>query len=370
MTPGQLDIEDLLADESFINYCKRTSQRDSTYWESYIQDHPYHAAVVEQARNRFIELFNVLCVADMEEQEALLKNRLAATVPAPVISIKKQESQRKTIFSPALQLTAAILVLALAVYYFYFIDSNRAARETVKLFATAYGERKNFQLPDGSFVVLNGGSKVKITDAYGQEARDIYLEGEAFFDVKHNKALPFIVHTSAMDVKALGTAFNVKAYPEEKTTEASLVRGLVEVTLKDKENHKVLLHPNQKVQWQLLQTTSGNKLNELADANKKAVSADNLVQGVTKTDGDEIKEIAWTENKLIFTNESFEDIAVLLERWYGVKIEFADDVIRDYRFTGIFEKEGIGAVLSFLKESRHFNYEFIPGDTLTVKLYQ
>lgn len=370
MTPGQLDIEDLLADESFINYCKRTSQRDIAYWESYTQDHPYHATILEQARNRFLELFNVLAVADMDEQEALLKNRLAATDPALVISIQKQEHRRKTIFSPAFQLTAAMVVLALAVYYFNFISNNHTAKESVKQFATAYGERKNFQLPDGSFVVLNGGSKIKITDAYGVHARDIYLEGEAFFDVKHNKDLPFIVHTSAMDVKALGTAFNVKAYPGEKMTEASLVRGLVEVTLKDKENRKVLLHPNQKVQWQLPGETSGNKANELATADKKAVLTDKLVQGLTKTDKDEIIEIAWTENKLIFTDETFADIAVLLERWYGVKIEFADVTIMNYRFTGIFEKEGLGAVLSFLKESRHFNYEFIPGDTLTVKLYQ
>ncbi|WP_026768497.1 FecR family protein [Asinibacterium sp. OR53] len=370
MTPGQLDIEDLLADESFINYCKRTSQRDVAHWESYIQDHPYYATIIEQARNRFLELFNAFAAADMDEQETLLKNRLAAADPAPVIHIQKQEHRRKTIFSPAFQLTAAVVILALAVYYFNFISNNHTPKESAKQFATAYGERKNFQLPDGSFVVLNGGSKIKITDAYGVKARDIYLEGEAFFDVKHNKELPFIVHTSAMDVKALGTAFNVKAYPGEKMTEASLVRGLVEVTLKDKENRKVLLHPNQKVQWQLPGATPGNKNNELATTDKKAVVTDKLVQGLTKTNRDEIIEIAWTENKLIFTDETFENIAVLLERWYGVKIEFADVTIMNYRFTGIFEKEGLRAVLSFLKESRHFNYEFIPGDTLTVKLYQ
>jgi ferric-dicitrate binding protein FerR (iron transport regulator) len=371
MTPGQLDIEDLLADESFINYCKRTSQRDVVYWQSYIQDHPYHTTIIEQARNRFLELFNALAAADIDEQEALLKSRLAATDPAPVIPLQQQEHRQKAIFSPVFQLTAAMILLALAVYYFNFITGEHTRKETVKQFATTYGERKHFQLPDGSVVVLNGGSKIKITDAYGVEARDIFLEGEAFFDVKHNKGLPFIVHTPAMDVKALGTAFNVKAYPEEKMTEASLVRGLVEVTLKYKENHKVVLHPNQKVQWQLPGITSGDKSHELAGTDKKfGQGGDNLVQGLTKTVKDEIKEIAWTENKLIFNDETFEDIAVLLERWYGVKIEFADVTIMNYRFTGIFDKEGLGAVLSFLKESRHFNYEFIPGDTLTVKLYQ
>ncbi len=369
MTPGQLDMEDLLANESFINYCKRNSPRDIAHWESYVLEHPHHADLVEQARCRFVGLFNAMAMADLEEQEALLKSRFSLADPAPVVPLQKQVRDSKKFFFPAIKIAVAAVLLVLAGYYF-FTNSNHTSKEAVKLFVSAYGERKNFQLPDGSVVILNGGSKMRITDSYGVASRDIYLEGEAFFDVKHNKEQPFIVHTPAMDVKALGTAFNVKAYPGEKMTETSLVRGLVEVTLKDEQNHKLLLHPNEKVQWLAPVAVSNEKGAEPGIADKKVVAFNNLVQVLTKTDNDGIKEIAWTENKLIFTDETFADIAVLLERWYGVKIEFEDEVIRHYRFTGIFEKEEIGSVLSFLKESRHFNYEFIPGDILTVKLYQ
>ena len=93
-------------------------------------------------------------------------------------------------------------------------------------------------------------------------------------------------------------------------------------------------------------------------------------QNITKTDEGDIKETAWKENKLVFTDETFTDIAVLLERWYGVKIVFADDAIRNYRFTGIFEKEELGSVLSILKESRNFKYVTIPGETIKVNLYK
>ena len=86
-------------------------------------------------------------------------------------------------------------------------------------------------------------------ESFGVFNRDVYLEGEAFFDVKHNAKLPFIVRTPAMDVKALGTAFDVKAYLNEKTTETSLIRGLLEVTLKEGSTRTMLLYPNQKIKY-------------------------------------------------------------------------------------------------------------------------
>jgi ferric-dicitrate binding protein FerR (iron transport regulator) len=360
---GKMDMEDLLADESFINYCKQTVPGDIARWEAYLREHPDDAICIGNAKTRFAAIFNAMAMADRDEQEALLKSRLTSVDPAPIVQMQGYEDKKnKHIFSMLLKLTAAVAVVIVA-GYFILKNNDHSGKEGLKIFAAAYGERKNFQLPDGSVVILNAGSKMHIDERYGISTRDIYLEGEAFFDVKHNKALPFIVHTPAMDVKALGTAFNVKAYPGEKMTETSLVRGIVEVTLKEEKNRKVLLYPNEKVQWK--QPSADEAAKE-----KKILLPQNLVQSLTKTDRNEIKEIAWTENKLVFADETFADIAILLERWYGVKIEFADEVTRNYRFTGIFEKEEIGAVLSFLKESRDFNYEIIQGNTLTVKIHQ
>lgn len=167
-----------------------------------------------------------------------------------------------------------------------------------------------------------------------------------------------------MDVKALGTAFNIKAYPSETATETSLIRGLVEVTLKENDNRKMLLRPNQKVKW----------LKPLGTDLDKKVSApieekeEPAVHSLTKTESGVVKEIAWIENKLVFSDETLENIAVLLERWYGVKVEFTDDEIRNYRFTGEFEKEELSILLGFLKESKDFNFEMITGPVLIVKL--
>jgi transmembrane sensor len=367
MEPGKMGIEDLLSDESFINYCKKASAADVARWESLKAQSADHKTLIESGRIAFIEMFNALATADLEEQERRLRNRLNIVEQAPVVQLPVYEEKKASkTRSFLLKLAAAAVLIIVAGYALISQFNKKPSKENLRAFVSAKGERKNFQLPDGSVVTLNAGSKIIIDESYGVYTRDIYLQGEAFFDVKHDKATPFIVHTPAMDIKALGTSFNVKAYPCEKSIEASLVKGLVEVTLKDEENRKVLLHPNQKIEWKY----AGNGKRVAAIMNKKTASPEDLIQSLTKTDGGDLKEIAWTENKLVFADDTLEDIAVLLGRWYGVNIEFADDAIRNYRFTGEFEKEELSTVLSFLKESKNFNYEIIPGDTVTYKLYE
>lgn len=289
--------------------------------------------------------------------------------PSVVEMIANRVKKKKNIVSIMLALTASVAAVVL-VFIFNDRGSSNEKKEVWKTFLSAYGERKIFQLPDGSVVTLNGGSKITIGEGYGILTRDIFLEGEAFFDVRHNKEVPFIVHTAAMDVKAVGTAFDVKAYPGEKITETSLINGMVEVTFKEEQNRKLLLQPNQKVQWTLPATGPDRAVDEKSKTDSNKWQAAGGIQNITKTDEGDIKETAWKENKLVFTDETFTDIAVLLERWYGVKIVFADDAIRNYRFTGIFEKEELGSVLSILKESRNFKYVTIPGETIKVNLYK
>lgn len=365
--PDKIDISDLLADESFINYCKKSSPGDVAFWENYILEHPDQNLLIEEAIEKFIQLFNVLAEADRDEQLTLLTNRLNLMEPAPVVEMARIEKKLSNIILTQVFKFSAAAVL-LATVLFTVINYNTGHRKSLKTFVAAYGERKNIQLPDGSVVTLNGGSKIEINESFGASIRDVYLEGEAFFDVKHNVALPFIVHTPAMDVKALGTAFNVKAYLNEKITETSLIKGLVEVTLKENNNRIMLLYPNQKIKWEHSFGKDAVNNSSKVKIGGTLNMADSLMKKLVVTDEGDIKEIAWKENKLIFEDELFGDIAILLERWYGVKIEFKDDAIRNYRFTGIFQKEDLITVLDFLKESRDFNYKTEPGEILKVNL--
>lgn len=365
MNADKMSIEDLLSDESFINYCKRSSPEDIIFWENYIKVNPKRGLLIEHAKEKYIQLFNALAQADLEEQATRLKNSLELGDAAPVIQMEQFEKQKRGKVLPWLLKITAAAMMAAGLFFAikYFVAGNDNG---IKTYIAAYGEKKNIQLPDGSIVTLNAGSNIKIDGKYGAATRDVYLEGEAFFEVNHDTSLPFIVHTTAMDVKALGTAFNVKAYLHEKITETSLIRGLVEVTLKEDNNLKMLLYPNQKIEWQHDNVNAANA-SEVKKAGALSIP-DSMKKKLVVTNTGDIKEIAWKENKLIFDDEDFNNIAVLLERWYGAQINFKDASLRNYRFTGIFEKEDLNTVLDFLKESRSFNYTIEHGETLIINL--
>lgn len=362
----KMDVADLLADESFVNYCKGTPA-DVTFWENFVKENPDRKHLVENARERFIELFHALSQADLDEQVARLQNRMNAlngVEQAPVVQMEVHKTIRpRKNLSWILKLSAAAVLFSAVFFTIRYFTNNRKAD---KIFLASFGERKNIQLPDGTDVTLNAGSKIEIKGNFGSATRDVYLQGEAFFDVKHNDKLPFIVHTPAMDVKALGTAFNVKAYQEETITETSLIRGLIEITLKENNNRTMLLYPNQKLQWDhtLSKTMTDNPYSK-----EKAVDTTaNLVKKLSITDDGNIREVAWKENKLMFEDELFADIAILLERWYGVHIQFKDNTIRNYRFTGIFEKEGIMTILDLMKESKPFTYKIESDEPMIISL--
>lgn len=371
MSADKMDIESLLLDESFVNYCNRSSLKDVAFWEDYLEKHPADTESVQHAKEVFFQIVDALAIADMEEQAARLNNKITASPAAIVIRMDKPAKGKWSRFLNLKTSIAAVVTIILCTGIALYQQHAKSEKSSFKFFEAAYGERKNVQLPDGSLVTLNSGSSVKINNDFGIASREVFLRGEAFFDVKHNLSLPFIVHTKAMDIKALGTAFNVKAYGNESITETSLIRGIVEVTLKEDSNVKMLLYPNEKIKWKSISrdSTGTGLKNELSKSeNRTAPVSNKIKEKIVTTDDGAIKEIAWKANRMVFENETFESIAVLLERWYAVKINFKDNDLRNYRFTGVFEKEELNTVLDFLKESRSFNYSFEKGENLIINL--
>ena len=150
----------------------------------------------------------------------------------------------------------ALLVCCIVVYRYRSSVSSRndklAAEKTIgsgdkSEISTRYGSRTKLLLPDSTQVWLNSGSKLSYNKTYGNGTREVTLSGEAYFDVVKNPAHPFIIHTVNIDIKVLGTAFNVKSFPGEKNTETSLIRGSIEVTFKNRPSEKIILKPNEKL---------------------------------------------------------------------------------------------------------------------------
>lgn len=258
--------------------------------------------------------------------------------------------------------TAAALVILSAGWYFFIKESLPSRSTTTPSLAlnsevsTKYGSKSNIMLPDGTQVWLNAGSKITYGKDFGGDIREVTLIGEAYFDVVKDSTRPFLIHARNIDIKVLGTAFNVKSYPGEKTTETSLIRGSVEISIHNRPQEKIILKPNEKLIVAAEQDTI-----ETTNTSKKLVPSTPpprvLLEEVHYDEKESvIVETSWMENKLIFQDESFADLASKLERWYGVRFIFKDPALEQLRFTGTFKGESLQLALKALKITANFDY--------------
>lgn len=227
--------------------------------------------------------------------------------------------------------------------------------------AVLNGSKTDFTLPDGSRVVLNGGSKLTYPKNYSAlKVREVFLSGEAYFKVVHDPRHPFIIHTNHFDIKDIGTTFNVKAYPGEKTTEASLIEGAIEIsfkadkTVKAMQSGSILLKPRQKIV--LINNVVPNN-STITQINNNLESYKVVTLDVNKESSNQFAETAWVNNELVFKNDTFEDLAKKMERKYNVAITFGDDKIKSFMLTGAFKNQTIDQALKTLQYFVPFKYQ-------------
>ncbi len=233
-------------------------------------------------------------------------------------------------------------------------DKNSIA-EIKNEISTKKGSRTKIQLPDGSTVWLNADSRLNYDKSFNINLREVQLTGEAFFDVVKNTQKPFIIHTQSAEIKVVGTQFNVKSYPGDRTTETSIVKGQVEITLTKHDNKKYFLKPNQK----MVVLNDENLLQENESINKKLeTNSIPLLQNLTYKPGDTVSvEAAWTVDKLSFVDESFDEVSKKMERWYNVEINFKTNNLADLRLTGSFKNENLQQALQALQYIEKFSFE-------------
>jgi len=226
---------------------------------------------------------------------------------------------------------------------------------------SAAGARTRLVLPDGTRVWLNSNSKLKYAHNFNQLSREVELEGEAYFDVIKDAQHPFIVHTSAIDVKVLGTVFTVKCYPQDETIETTLLKGSVEVSRQDKLNSpRVILKPDEKLVFNrhLAATPLAAGPAGPAKLPSASIPADISVNSIPKNipDSDKV-ETAWMYNRLVFNGDGFKEVAQKMERWYNVRIVFKDDHLYRCRIGGTFANESVEEALNALQLTTAFTYK-------------
>ncbi len=260
------------------------------------------------------------------------------------------------LFKPLL-VAASLIGVAIISYSLFFNDNNALNTANVPNEIVAKrGTKTKLILPDGTVVWLNSDSKLSYSEKFNEAIREVDLEGEAFFDVVKDKNRPFIVKTSALKIKVLGTAFNVKSYKQDATIEATLVRGLIEVEKTNEPNaSKIFLKPNEKLVY------NKTVVNELEKKNLPAATTIKpqliYISSLPTNISDSLRsETSWMYGRLVFEGDSFIELAQKMERWYNVKINIESSSLMNHRFRGAFEKENIEEALQALQLIINFNY--------------
>ncbi|MCG6190328.1 FecR family protein [Maribellus maritimus] len=253
--------------------------------------------------------------------------------------IKLQENKKTPVASAKMFRLAAVFILLLGIGGIagYLVSQKNFGYRGPGLqkYIATRGSVSILELSDGTKVWLNSESEITFYEDYKNNQRYAELAGEAYFEVTHREDCPLIVKVGNLLVRDLGTTFNIKAYPEDDYIETSLVEGKADI-LTTSGKKIIALNPGESAMYHI--TEKKMELRTIAD---------NVLS-------------AWREGKFVIRDQSLEDIFKELSRWYGIKFEFQNDDLRDYRFTGNIKKSTtVLHVLKVLKAATDFNYKII-----------
>ena len=259
-----------------------------------------------------------------------------------------------------LKIAAMFLVIIMASVTGIFFGMNFEQGQTAEVqpeiifqqSTLSYGQTASLRFGDGSIININGGSSLRYPETFAPDRREVWLEGEAFFSIAHDETRPFIVHAGKITTRVLGTSFNIKAYEGEGELQIAVADGRVEVSTTDADEFKnnsrevILLEKNQWITYRG-QSDSGDLV---------------LEKGV----GDIRDMIAWKDRMLVFRNKPFDQVAVMLERWYGVNITIEDPSLKSYILEGEHHNASLEEVLNSIQFVMDFDY-IIKGNEIFIR---
>ncbi len=281
----------------------------------------------DDARKDFYKLKNIYALSaglsdhselpELDDDYRHVRQNLPGSKSKTMIALLKQ----------SLKYAAVVSITLLAVYFSDKYTTQEPLEETASLFhqiIVPMGQISEFTFADGTRVWLNSGTILRFPENFGN-ARDLQLDGEAYFEVTKNVEKPFVVRAGAQQVKVFGTSFNIRSYGDLDYIETTLVEGSLGIS-----------------------TTNFETIDMLSPGEQMRISENGSNKVIRKVDT--LPYEAWKEGKLIFRNKSLGEIAIDLERWYNVKISFNDSEIKNFRFSGtILKYKPIDQILEAIK---------------------
>jgi transmembrane sensor len=268
-----------------------------------------------------------------EKDMSISDNRIQQLKNKIDIKIGRRKTMQRYI-RISIEIAAALLIPALLIstIVLYKQNTNLSAKEII--ISTNSGERANVVLPDGTEVALNEESTIHYQSAtFNTNSRNIKFNGEAYFKVRKNPEVPFIISTQHLKVEVVGTKFNLLARNNDKTAELTLDEGKVNLTS--------LLSKNK------LSMTPGYK------------AVLNYQTGLFKIEKDELKIASlWRKHQIVFHNTKLGDVIKSLEKAYNVQIELGSSVELDDLFTGTITSSSLNDALKVIATSYHLRIQY------------
>ncbi|CAG5000008.1 hypothetical protein DYBT9275_02365 [Dyadobacter sp. CECT 9275] len=299
-------IEDFLADDFFQEWVLRPDTESNVFWQNWIRENPDKKALIEQAvaivyNNHFPEQWSA------QERSEMWKNIQQQLIPADVTRPQVFRLTGRKIW-----LAAASLVFILGSIGILFQQSGM--KET----STSFGQIKKITLADGSIVTLNSNSRLRYAaDFLGTNEREIWVDGEAFFEVKkrivHAKKIPFTVHANDLSIQVLGTAFNVTN--RRGTVNVALEHGAVKVIDKKNKDNSVLLKPGE----------SATQSDGHPTLTKEKVAVEDYS--------------SWKNKVIVFRKKSLVEISEMMKDLYGMQVVIDNPALEKETFTGSFPSD-------------------------------
>ncbi|MDR1723487.1 MAG: FecR domain-containing protein [Tannerella sp.] len=287
----------------------------------------------KELRKELIRQHNMLALFELAQQKGDAETALAEY--KRFLRVRKYNNMRR--LRSAVLRYAAVAAAAAALTWFVadfyperVLNLVRVSADDMQELNVPAGQRISFMLQDGTMVWLNAQSTIRYPLAFDRRERRINIDGEAYIEVAPDENRPLTVFLKGVEVKALGTTFNVRAYEDESDAVVSLLQGKVSVRSLNNES-EIILRPNQQA------TVSGDGIR---------------VTAITHPD-----YFLWKDGIYSFTNEPFESIAEKLELYYDVDITFNDDIIRKWKYTVKFrQRESINEIMRLMQRIHKFGF--------------
>ncbi|MDN5213473.1 FecR domain-containing protein [Fulvivirgaceae bacterium BMA12] len=237
----------------------------------------------------------------------------------------------------------SLLLVAAAIFVLRFsVEPADQSVVALKRKEVPTGQKATIYLDDGTKVKLNAGSNIEFPEKFSENAREVLLEGEAFFEVVEDQKRPFTVISGDVTTTALGTSFNVKAYDNEGNVEVALATGKVKIKDNRHNSVPIILIP-------------GEILN--LDTNNGKSSKANFISK---------EKLGWTESLLYFKDAGAQQVFTTLERWYGVKFTFNKEVREGWKYSGEFKNKSLEIVLEGISYVKEFEFSFRDGKQVEI----